>query len=294
LDDHVAVVDLVSRLDVLTVQERVVLVAQVARLVGDRDLLGQASAQGVGTGNDNTVVNAQLKERVTDSVDLGEEVGVRNGYFTVLVTTLLLVGNLVLDLDTASTGFSHLLGHQVGRFCVTKACVDVGNDRYNVGFEVVDLADDFLLCGSVALGACCVQVTEQVVQFPRVSLLEEGVQLADQVSNGGLLVHGLVRQRAELGTQGSNHPAGQVQVAALGGAEVLLDGDQRLLTDEAVPAAQRLGVQGAVLVVGRHVFAHDLGVVLGDVQMRLEAVLQAHAGSGFGVDGTPGGIGANH
>src|SRR5690606_40424899 len=66
--------------------------------------------------------------------------------------------------DLASTGFNHLLGHQVGRFCVTKACVDVGNDRYNVGFEVVDLADQFFLCGSVALGACCVQVTEQVVR----------------------------------------------------------------------------------------------------------------------------------
>ena len=71
--------------------DRVVLVTQVARLVGNSDLLGQASTQGVGTGNDDTVVNTQLQERVTYSVDLDQDVGVRNGYFTVLVATLLLV-----------------------------------------------------------------------------------------------------------------------------------------------------------------------------------------------------------
>src|SRR5690606_6283595 len=224
LDNHVAVLDVVSAVDVLTVQERVVLVAQVARLVGDRDLLGQASAEGVGTGNDHAVVNAQLQKRVTDRVDLGEEVLVRNGNLAVLVATLLLVGDLVFDLDTAGTGFDHFLGQQVGRFRVTETGVDVSNDRHNVGFKVVDLVDDLFLGGRVALGAGVVQRAVQVVQLPRVSLLEEGVQFADQVSDNRLLVHGLVRQRAELGTQGSNHPAGQVQVAALGGAEVLLDG----------------------------------------------------------------------
>jgi hypothetical protein len=37
-------------------------------------------------------------------------------------------------------------------------------------------------------------------------------------------VHRLVRQRAELGAQRSDHPARQIQVAALGAVEVLLDG----------------------------------------------------------------------
>ena len=43
LDHNVAVLDLGSVVDVLTVQEAVVLVAQVTRLVGYSDLLGQAS-----------------------------------------------------------------------------------------------------------------------------------------------------------------------------------------------------------------------------------------------------------
>ena len=291
LDDHVAVLDVVSAGDVVAVEEAVVLVAQVARFVGHSDLLGQASAQRVGTGNDYTVVHTQLQERVTNSVDLGKEVSVRNGDFTVLVTTLLLVGYLVFDLDTAGTGFNHLLGHQVGGFSVTETSVDVGNDRYNVGFEVVDLVDDFSFCFGVALGACGVQVTEQVVQFPRISLLEEGVQLADQVSNGGLLVHGLVRQRAELAAQSSYHPAGQVQVATLGGTEVLLDRNQLLLTDEAVPATQRLGVLGRILVVGSHVCTHDVCVVLGDVQVGVETVLEAHTYGGLRVDRLPGFVG---
>ena len=68
------------------------------------------------------------------------------------------------------------------------------------------------------------------------------VQLADQRADRGLFVHRLVRQRAELGAQRGDHPAGQVQVAAFGAVEVLLDGDHLLLADEAVPATQRLRV----------------------------------------------------
>ncbi len=170
LDHNVAVLDLGSVVDVLTVQEAVVLVAQVTRLVGYSDLLGQASTQGVSTGNDNTVVYTQLQERQANRVDLGQEVGVRNSYFTVLVATLLLVRYLVLDLDTASTGFDHLLGQQVGRFGVTETSVDVGNDRHNVGFVVVDLLDQLSSLGAVASFFSFVQGAEQVVQFPCVSL----------------------------------------------------------------------------------------------------------------------------
>lgn len=164
----------------------------------------------------------------------------RNGYFTVLVAALLLVGNLVLDLDAASACFDHALGQQVGGFRVTEASVDVSDDRYDVGFVVVDLVLDLGSLGVVASCTSSVQGGEQQVQFAAVSLTQEGVQLLDQVGNGGLLVHGLVRQRAELGTQSSNHPAGQVEVALVGGLQVLLDGDQLLLTNEAVPAAEGL------------------------------------------------------
>src|SRR5690606_13506575 len=274
LNNHVAVGDVGSRLDVVAVQEAVVLVAQVAWLFGDRDLLGQASAQGVGTSNDYAVVNAQFQERVTNCVDLGQEVFMGNGYFTVLVTTLLLVGNLVFDLDTASTGFDHFLGQQVSRFRVTETSVDVSNDGHNVRFEVFDLAQQFFFLCGIASFASLVQSGEQQIQFTCIGLTQEGVQLFDQAGNGRLLVHGLVRQRTEVGTQCSNHPAGQVQVALVGGLQVLLDGDQLLLTDETVPAAQGLGVHRRIGIVLSHVLAHDSGSVLGHVQTGLEAVLQ--------------------
>ncbi len=288
LDHNVAVLDLGSVVDVLAVQEAVVLVAQVTRLVGYRDLLGQASTQGVSTGNDHTVIHTQFQERQANRVDLGQEVSVRNGYFTVLVTTLLLVRNLVFDLDTASTGFDHLLGQQVGGFGVTETSVDVRNDGHNVGFVVVDLLLDFLGLSGVTSFLGLIQSAEQVVQFPGIGLTQEGVQLFDQARNRSLLVHGLVRQRAELGTQGGNHPARQVQVTTLGGTEVLLDGDHLLLADETVPATQRLSVLGRIGIVSSHVFTHDLGGVLGDVQTSLELVLGAHAGRVLRVDGVPG------
>src|SRR5690606_18617453 len=151
----------------------------------------------------------------TNRVDLGQEVSVRNGDFTVLVATLLLVRYLVLDLDTAGTGFDHLLGQQVGSFGVTETGIDVGNDRHDVGFVVVDLLDQFFRLGVVTSVFSVFQGTEQVVKFPGVGLTQEGVQLFDQTGNRSLLVHGLIRQRAELGTQGRNHPAGQVQVTTL-------------------------------------------------------------------------------
>ncbi|MNT18816.1 hypothetical protein D3C72_1540370 [compost metagenome] len=156
-----------------------------------------------------------------------------------------------------------------------------------MGFVVVDLSLDFSFLGLVASSAGGVQGGEEQVQFAGVSLAQEGVELFDQAGNGGFLVHRLVRQRAELGTQGGDHPAGQVEVALVGGLQVLLDGDQLLLTDEAVPAAQGLGVDGGVGIVLGHVLAHDGRGVLGDIQTGLEAVLGAHAGNRLGVDSAP-------
>src|SRR5690554_1554196 len=133
--------------------------------VDDGVIVARTGAQGVGTGNDHAVVNAQFQEGVANCVDLGQEVGVRNGYLAILVTALLLVGNLVLDLDAAGTRFDHLLGQQVGGFLVAEAGVDVGDDRYNVGFEVVDLVQDLLFLGLVAGFAGFVQGGEQQVQL---------------------------------------------------------------------------------------------------------------------------------
>jgi hypothetical protein len=132
-----------------------------------------------------------------------------------------------------------------------------------------------------------VQLAEQAAQFAGIGLAQEGVQLFDQGRDGGLLVHRLVRQRAEFRTQRGDHPARQVEVAAVGAVEVLLDRDHLLLADETVPATQRLGVLRWIRIIGGHVGAHDLGGVLGDVQAGLELVLGAHAGGGLGIDGVP-------
>src|SRR5690606_25444094 len=208
LDHDVAVAQLGFG-DFFAIQEGVVQVAQVARLFGDGDLLGQTGTQGVGTSNDDTVVDTQLEERVANGSDLGEEISVRNGNLAVLVTTLLLVGYLVLDLDAAGTRFDHALGQQVGGFRVAEAGVDVGDDRDDVGLEVVDLRLDLGRLGRVTGFTSGIQCGEQQVQLTAVGLTQEGVQLFDQIGNRSLLMHRLVRQRAELGAQGGNHPAGQ-------------------------------------------------------------------------------------
>mgnify|MGYP003350664262 CR=1 FL=1 len=46
-------------------------------------------------------------------------------------------------------------------------------------------------------------------------------------------------------------------------------------------------------VVGRHVLAHDVGGVAGDLETSLEAVLQAHARNRFGRDAIPSGLAAD-
>jgi len=152
-------------------------------------------------------------------------------------------------------------------------------------FVVVDLADQLLLFSAIACRLGVVQGAEQVVEFPGIRLLQEGIELFDQVRDRGFLVHGLVGKRAELGAQGCHHPSREVEVAAFGGAEVFLDRDELLLTDETVPAAQRLSVLGGVGIVGGHVVAHDLGRVASDVQTGMETVLSAHTGSIFRFDG---------
>ena len=283
LDDDVAIAQCVGR-HFFAVEEGVVLVAQVARFIGDGDLLGQAGAQRVRAGDDDAVVHAQFQEGVADGADLGQEVFVRHRDFTVLVAALFLVGHLVFDLDAAGARFDELLRQQIGRFRIAETGVDVGDDGHDVGDVAVDLGLDGLLLSTLSR----VQLAEQAAQFAGIGLAQESVELADQAGDGGFLMHRLVRQRAELGAQGGDHPAGQVEVAAVGAVEVLLDGDHLLLTDETVPAAERLGVLRWVRIIGGHVVAHDLRRVAGDVQAGLELVLGAHAGGGLGIDGVPG------
>ena len=277
----------VSYVDFFNVQVRVVNVTLIAWLFNHCDFFSQASAFRVSTCNDNTVVNAQLQESVTQSAQLSVEVVVRYGYFTVLVTTLLLVSNLVFDLQAASTSFDHLLSHQVSRFSVTETSVNVSNDRYDVSFVVVDLVQDFCFFCRIASFTSCVQSAEQTTQFTCISLTQEGVQFVNQRSYSSFLVHRLVRQRTEVRTQSSYHPTRQVQVTTLSSTKVLLDRDQLLLTYKTVPAAQRLSVLGFVFVELCHVFTHDFGSVTSDIQTSFEFVLLTHTCRRLWADSTP-------
>ena len=289
VQQHVAVAH-VGGGDFFAIEVAIVLVAQIAGGVAHGDLLGQARAQRVGAGDDDAVFHAQFQERVTHRADLREEVLMRHGHFAVLMAALLFVGHLVLDLQRAGAGLDHLLGQEVGGLRVAEAGVDVGDDRHHVGLVIFDAIQQFGFTGAVAGHTSGVDIPVQAAQLTGVGLAEERIDLLDQRGDRGLLVHGLVGQGAEFGAQGGDHPAGQVDVAALGGAEVLLDSDDLLLADEAVPGAQRLGVKRGVGVVGGHVGAHDGGGVASDVQPGLEAVLQPHARHGLGVDAVPGAL----
>ena len=290
VDDDVTVPD-VRRRHFLAIQEAVVLVAEITGLVAHGDLLRKAGAERVGAGHDDTVFDAEFEERVAAGTDLREEDVVRHGHLAVLVSALLFVRDLVLDLQGASARFDHLPGEQIGRFRIAEAGIDVGDDGHDMGLEVVDLLDQLLFLRLVARLASGVEVAEDIVQLARVGLTQEGVEFFDQGRHRRLLVHRLVGQRSELGAERRDHPAGQIQIAAIGLAEMLLDRDQLLLGDEAMPAAQRLGVLGGVAVIGGHVGPHQRRGVAGDVEAGLETVLQAHARDSLGRHPVPGRLG---
>lgn len=286
-DDDVTIADRVH-IDLVAVEEAVVLVAEIAGLVADGDLLRQAGAQRIGAGHDHAVFDAEFEEGVAAGADLRQEDLVRHRHLAVLMAALLLVRHTVLDLQRAGAGLDHLLGQQIGRFRIAKAGVDVGDDRHDMGLEGVDLFDQRLLGGLIAGLAGGVELAEDLVQLALIGLAQEGIELFDQRRHRGLLMHRLVGQRPEFRAQRGDHPAGQIEIGAVGGAEMLLHRDQLLLRDEAVPATQRLGVFGAVGVIGGHVGAHQRRRVARDVEAGLEAVLQAHPGHGFGLDAVPG------
>ena len=161
-------------------------------------------------------------------------------------------------------------------------------DRHDVGLEGVDLFDQRLFLRLVACLARGVEVAENVVELAGVRLTQECVQLFDQRRHRCLFVHRLIGKRPELGAKCCDHPAGEIQIAAIGLAEMLLDRNHLLLRDEAMPATERLGVLGGIAVIGGHIAAHQRRGVSSDVQAGPEAVLQTHARDGFGVDAVPG------
>ena len=228
--------------DFLAVQEAVVLIADVARFVAHGDLLRETGAQRVGTGHDHAVFDAEFEEGVAAGANFRQEHLVRHGHLAVLVTALLFVGDLVFDLQGACACFDHLLCEQIGRLGIAEAGVDVGDNRHDVGLEIIDLFDQRLFLRLVANFTGGVEGAENVVELTGVRLTQEGVELFDQRRHGCLLVHGLVGKRSEFGAKRCDHPAGEIQIAAIGRAEMLLHRNQLLLGDKAVPATERLGV----------------------------------------------------
>src|SRR3546814_5081486 len=73
---------------------------------------------------------------------------------------------------------------------------------------------------------------EQAAEFAGIGLTQEGVDFLDQRRDAGLFVHRLVGQRTEFAAQRGDHPAREIDIAALDGAEMLLDRDHLLLRDE--------------------------------------------------------------
>ena len=74
-----------------------------------------------------------------------------------------------------------------------------------MGFVIVN-------CGQrridvAAIFARFIKVDKQMTHFARIGLAQEGVNFFNQTANGGFFVHGLVGQRAEIGTQRGHHPA---------------------------------------------------------------------------------------
>src|SRR3546814_4943864 len=98
--------------------------------------------------------------------------------------------------------------------CTTlcRARVDVGEDRHDVRFGIVDARLDLLGLEFVAFGARGVEVAEQAAEFAGVGLTQEGVGFLDQRRNASLFVHRLVGQRTEFAAQRRDHPAREVDV----------------------------------------------------------------------------------
>src|SRR5690606_16157390 len=219
--------------------------------------------KGVRAGNDDPIINAEFEESIAAGADLRDELFMRNGDLAILVAALLLIGNLILDLQSAGACLDHLLSEEIGRLGIAETCINGGDDRNNVGFVVVDGVNQLLLTERVAGLARFIQLAEHHAELTGTRLTQEGVKLLPQRWNAGLFVHGLVRKRAEFGAQCRNHPAGKIEIATLGGAKMLLDGDHLLLADKAVPAAERLRVVGRISLICRHVTTHDASSIAG-------------------------------
>ena len=97
---------------------------------------------------------------MTDRPDLLQELFVRNCDFPILVTALLLVRNLIFDLKCTGASFDHLLGEQIGRFCITESSVNISDDRNDMRLVLVNLMQKAMRCYCVTRFFCRVKIAE--------------------------------------------------------------------------------------------------------------------------------------
>ena len=94
----------------------------------------------------------------------------RDGDFTVLVAALLGVRYLVFNLNAARTGFNHLLGQQISGFFITETGVNIGNNRHDMGFIIINRRQRRIDVAAIFAGF--VQVDKQMTQFAGIGLTQ--------------------------------------------------------------------------------------------------------------------------
>ena len=250
-------------------------------------MLSQTGTEAVRTGDNDAIGNAEFQKCVANGADFLKEILVRHSHLAVLVATLFFIRNLIFDLESAGTGLDHLLRKKVGCLGIAEPRVDIGDDRDDMRLMLVDGFQKAMGVDCISCFLRRVEFAEQAAEFACIRLFQESVEFFDQRGHACLLVHGLVWKRSEFATQRGDHPSGQVEVTAFGAAEVLLDRNHLLLSDEAVPRAERLRVVRRIPIIRIHVFAHDPRSVARNVEPGAETVLNDHARSALSIDRTP-------
>ena len=180
LDHHVPIGNVISAVDVIAIEEPVVEITQITRLLRHRNLLGEACTERIGARHDNAVFHAQLQEGVANRANLGDKVGVGDRYLAVLVSALLLVGDLVLNLDSAGACLDHASRQQICGLFITESGIDVSDDRYHVGLKRINFLGNALHLDVVATLTGFIEGAEQATELAGIGLSQEGVKLFNQ------------------------------------------------------------------------------------------------------------------
>ena len=101
-------------------------------------------------------------------------------YLAVLVSALLLVGDLVFNLDSAGARLDHASSQQVGGLLIPESGIDVSDNWYHVSLELINLLGNALHLYVVATLTGSVEGAEQATELAGVGLSQKGVKLFNQ------------------------------------------------------------------------------------------------------------------